>query len=251
MHKIMMTIQQWLANEKRKYADGVQLYHKYKKNNEKDSFFNSVTDSKEGALHYNMLLSWMKNTFRKLPPQPDPKAEVKIPAKAIKANIETPANQVKYVHNELVDVKSLPPDVQKLYFRNQEITKKLTRLHQELREAKSDQERQPIASVIADINKERQDNWQEINKYGKDPSTHAQETAKESQEEGTLEDPKPTPKEVLEAQRRLQTAKINIARVEKELKDPKITGAKRSSRKAKIKAWGIEKQQLEEFIAKV
>ncbi len=164
-----MDISNWISNPDRTYQDGLVIYHKIKSNQSKDQFFNSVSQPPKGSLHYNLLLHEIKNANRIIVnSKPDPHAApLPKPTKQITTQ-PFKESKARYVFNELVDVKTLPEHLQALYFRNQEITRVLSGVHQSLKAATTDADRKQIAEQIRTFNIERIENWQKIDAHKPD-----------------------------------------------------------------------------------
>ena len=163
----MTKLSQWLASPDKSYSQGLELYHRVKRNTSKDAFFNQGAGARPGSLHFNLLLQELKNAHRILLAAREPEEKPPQPQKPITAKALT-ANKRKFVLNDIVDVKSLPPDMQKLFFRNQDITRELSGLHQELKAATSDKKRQELAVSIQELSLERTANWQQLDGYAVD-----------------------------------------------------------------------------------
>lgn len=259
----MDIVKQWINNPQRKYRDGLAIYHKIKRNKEKDAFFNAVSDAPAGSLHFNLLIQEVKNAYRVLlskgeqfedkpkppaPGKPITTAPLKLDKKlAVLDQKPSSSSAARFVHNSLVEVTSLPEDLQQKFFRNQEITRELSGLHQQLKASKTDQDRALVASQIDVLFHERQTNWTQIDQFaGVDASLES--TTKESTIEDGLHGPEgqnELAKQMLESKKRLDTVKINISRVEKELQSKELTPAKIRSRKSRLKAWKEELSELE------
>lgn len=259
----MDTAKQWINNPGRRYRDGLAIYHKIKRNKEKDAFFNGVSDAPAGSLHFNLLIQEVKNAYRIMlstgqqfedkpkapaPGKPIITAPLKLNKKpAVLGEQPSGSDADRFVHNNLVEVTSLPEDLQQKYFRNQQITRELSGLHQQLKASKTDQDRALVANQIDVLFHERQTNWTQIDQFaGVDASVET--TTKESTIEDGFHGPEgqnELAKQMLESKKRLDTVKINISRVEKELQSKQLTPAKTRSRKSRLKAWKEELSELE------
>lgn len=153
----MTNLHEFLNSPDRDYITGVSLYHKIKKDNSKDSFFLSVQNAPKGSLHHNLLMEILKNAARIIGSTPQRK-EIPKPTKPITAK-KLPLGKPRFVNNDIVDVKSLPGHLQKLYFENQQLTRDLSGLHQQMRLEKTDQDRKELAQKIKTLIKKRQENW--------------------------------------------------------------------------------------------
>ncbi len=164
----MNEIIRFFSTPNQPYEKGLELYHKVKKDSSKDRFFSQVQSAPKGSLHHNLLVSELKAAARILrdasPPKQVPKPTQDITAKAL------PRAKTRFAYNQIVDVKSLPEDLQKLYFENQELTRKLSGMHQELRSATTDYRRKELAWEIKGLTKKRQENWKVLDSHAKGES---------------------------------------------------------------------------------
>jgi len=164
----MNEIIRFLSTPNQPYEKGLAIYHKVKKDSSKDGFFTQVQSAPKGSLHHNLLISELKAAARILrdvsPPKAAPKPTRDITAKAL------PKAKTRFAYNKIVDVKSLPEDLQKRYFENQELTRKLSGMHQELRSATTDHRRKELAWEIKGLTKKRQENWKVLDGHAKGKS---------------------------------------------------------------------------------
>ena len=254
-----MDIKAWLTNQNRSYKDGLAIYQNIKRNNKKDAFFSSINDASPHSLHMNLLLQEIQtalrislaNTTTQTPIKPPPGKPIttrKLTLEKRTTPVTHKNDNSKYVYNEIVDVKSLPENLQKLYFRNQEITRKLSGLHQQLKIATTDQTRALAAGQIDALFVERKSNWQQIDSLASDKPTQTP-TAKiepdTSNQTPQTASNKQLAKDMLEAQRRLKTVKINVSRVEKELSNTSLQPSKVKSKKSRLKIWKSEMDDLQ------
>ncbi len=146
------------------YSEGLRILKTLDPKNKKTPFLSMVSDPAPGSIHFNLLLQEVLRAYRisggkavLTPGQKTPGVPVKgKPAKATKPRL--------YL-NEFVDVKSLPGSLQKLFIRNQDITRELSGLHQSLKGATNNPERLKVASKIKDLNSERMANWKVIDNH--------------------------------------------------------------------------------------
>ena len=255
----VMDIKLWINDPNRSYKTGLEIYHKVKRDKQKDAFFNSVSNAAPGSLHHNLLLKAIKNAHRiilangiqlpadKKPPLPT-KPITTIPLSLVKPTHEG-ADKARFVHNELIDVKSLPPHMQNKYIRNQQITREMAGLHQKLKEPSTDSQRQATAESIQQLFIERRNNWKDLDAYVQGPSGASSEDAP-SPSAGMREQKDPDlAKRALVANQRVKTVKINIARVEKELQKKDLSAAKVKARKSRLAAWKKELLELDDFLS--
>ncbi len=169
----MTTLSEFLTHNNQSYQQALSIYHKVKRSKDKDEFFNSVSDAPKGSLHHNMLFQELKNIHRVTASQQPVPQKIPVPAKPITAKTLM-ADPGKLVHNPLVEVSSLPKDLQVLYFRNQDITRIMAGLHQSLRAASADSQRKEYAETIDLLNTEKQTNWEQLDEFSKNPQTKTQ-----------------------------------------------------------------------------
>ena len=253
-----MNLQEYLKSPAKDYQTGLQLYKKYRKDSSKDAFFNSVQTSKPGNLHYNLLIDQLHKISLSLPPEvkaaPET-ASAKTFRSPIKAD-QAPGQKSRFYNSDLLDVKQLPEESQKLYFRNQEITKKMARLHVELQDAKTDEERKILAAALDSLNTEREKNWSIIKKKNPETASSAkaeEQTATEppTHDESETQATAITPAEMLKTQRQIDNIKINISRNEKDIDSGRFNHLKVKEKKSKIKAWKEELTRLQKIVESV
>ena len=254
-----MDIKQWINDPNRSYKAGLEIYHKIKRDKQKDTFFNSVGEAAPGSLHHNLLLKAIKNAHRiitangiKVPA--DKKAP--LPSKPITTDpldlgkgSHDGTTRARFVLNEMIDVKSLPPPLQKKFIRNQQITREMAGLHQKLKGPASNDQRKQVAESIHQLFNERTQNWKELDAYvGSSPK--ASDNVSENPPTGEHQQDDPDlAKRALVANQRVKTVKINIARVEKELKNKELSAQKRKARQSRLTEWKKELQELDHFLA--
>ena len=159
----MNEITQWLAAPDKDYQAGLKLLKRLSPENKKMQFLASRTSATVGSLHFNIMVQEVKYAFR-IHLANSTLDKVQSPPKPIVAGpLDT--TKRKFVFNDIVDVKALPPELQKLYFRNQEITRSLAGLHQELKAAASNSRRKEIAEKISALNQERITNWKQLDEF--------------------------------------------------------------------------------------
>ena len=159
----MNEISQWLAAPDKDYQAGLKLLKRLSPDNKKMQFLASHATAPVGSLHFNILLQEVKSAFR-IHLANGTLEKLQSPLKPIVAK-PLDATRRKFVFNDIVDVKSLPAELQKLYFRNQEITRSLAGLHQELKAAGSNTTRKELAEKISTLNKERITNWKQLDEF--------------------------------------------------------------------------------------
>ncbi len=81
----MTKLSQWLASPDKSYSQGLELYHRVKRNTSKDAFFNQGVGSRPGSLHFNLLLQELKNAHRILLAVREPEEKPPQPQKPITA----------------------------------------------------------------------------------------------------------------------------------------------------------------------
>ena len=236
-----MTIKEWISNPARSYKEGLAIYHRIKRNSGKDSFFNSVDNPPTGSLHYNLLFQAIKSAYRLMLSSDElDKTIVDAETKPITTQALS-LDKRKFVLYDIVDVKSLPPDLQKLFFQNQDITRELSGLHQQLKSSGSDEQRKELAEKIVQLFDLRKANWQVLDNF----STGDQE---DPGKESVADQQVVSAQEILAAERRMDTLRINISWVNKELLEKELSEAKIQVRQKKLLALQNEQQGLSNIL---
>ena len=228
-----MNITTWLDSPDKTYQDALTYYRMVRQSKSKDNFFASFTNPPQDSLAFSMIIQEIKKGVRILSSQ-NKLHLVTSPQKA-KSQIRPASTKTRITANPFVDISKLPKDKQRLFERNQQITKTLSGLSQKIKLVKTDNERQLIAAQIDKLFKERKSNWAAI-----DADTKPKEQPQEQ---------KADPKDVLKKQRRIKTIKSNLTRAKKELKSGKLSEKKASQRKTRIEQWTKELSELEQFMA--
>ncbi len=229
-----MNIENWLADPQRSYADGLAIYNKFKKDNSQDSFFNSNENPAPKSIHFNLLIAAIQTVKRIL-------EQRGINTKTIATEPGQQLEKRKFFLEDAIDVKSLPPDIQQRYIANQEITRSLAGLHQQLKAADSNQNRKELAETIAMQNKQRQENWKLIQAAAHAPDTQIEAAAPKQT----------TPSDALEMNRRMKTVQINISRAQREIQTAGLDSKRLKARKEKVKQWQQELADLQEKLKEI
>jgi hypothetical protein len=227
----MNEITQWLAAANKDYAFGLKLLKRLSPDNKKMQFLACCSSDALGSLHFNILVQEVKNAFR-IHLANGTLDRVQSPPKPIEA-MPLDTTRRKFVFNDIVDVKSLPEELQKLYFRNQEITRLLAGLHQELKTASSNASRKELAEKISTLNQERITNWKQLDSFseGESPVDVAE---KKEKPDGEPND-------------QISELKHKIGHAEKELASGKLSKGQQGHRKRMITTWT---KKLNEYQAK-
>lgn len=115
----------------------------------------------------------------------------------------------KYVYNQFVDVSTLPEKYQKKYQRITDIYQESETVHEAMKKAKTDEDRQPLAAKLVELEDEQLSLWEELDKYS---ATIGNEKANAA--------PSQTQKfDMVKSVQRLKVIKDNIGRAKKALKD--------------------------------
>ncbi len=159
----MDKISQWLSSGDQNYSTGLDLLALLSANNPKLKFLQSAQNAAKGSLYHNMLWGEIKNAYR-IHQNNNTLDELFVTPKTVTVK-PLALKRDKYVYNEIVDVKHLPPELQELFFRNQELTRELAGLHLELKAADTDKKRKTIAEKIGTLNLERISNWKQLDEF--------------------------------------------------------------------------------------
>ncbi len=159
----MNKISDYLSSADQNYKTGLDLLNVLSAKNEKLKFLKTAENAQKGSLHHNLLLGEIKNAYR-IHLNNGTLEDLLVTPQTITAK-PLALKKDRFVYNEIVDVKQLPPQMQKLFFRNQELTRQLAGLHQELKAATSDTQRKTLAENIKTLHDERIENWKLLDDY--------------------------------------------------------------------------------------
>jgi len=228
-------INEWLKNPT-DYLQGLKLYDAVKTENSRDDFFAITKNATPTALQQNILAKTLSTMLRRLPPTPN------IETKPIQVQTES---KPQFIEGLNIDVDKLPEEAKIKYKQIKEITIKLNELHQRLKQATSNKEREPIAKQLALLNQTRQEHWLQINDFIKNPQNH--ETKDQNTQTKT---PKPpTAKELITATRRQKIVRDNIARAKRELENPEnLSERQLENRKRSLENWETELQKITKML---
>jgi hypothetical protein len=221
---------QWLADPERTYADGLRLYTEVFGTDKQYDFFAGVSSPDKGSLHFNLLEEKIRKAARMLPEETEMSAtEVKksIRVKNTKPSYSNP-DHIRVVDNPLVEVTSLPEELQQKYFENKSLTLELAAEHASMKDASSDAQRAVHLENLKRIEKQRDENWQAIDSWWK------------ANKPGV--NPKPAA-ETNESKRR-ETLRKAIHRAEQEIASGKLDEKKTLARNEKLAAWKKELEDL-------
>lgn len=255
----MSIIIAWLRG-KRDYAEGLKIYNQYKFDTKTDQFFAEVLDAKPNSLHHSMLVRKMEYLARvrgnevvpvvkEAPRKPITNAPINLTGSK-NADVSKLRDNVAYVNKTLtLKFKDLTPgdkaiffgdekyflSKQKLMFDNSKIDKKATALHEAMKIAKNDQERQKKLKELQDLDQKKRENWKKVNNWDYKP-----EDLKKN-----IKDPvQDAVKEGMEKQKKVDLLKNYIQRAEKEVKSGKLTGKTLEKRQKSIENWKNELKTL-------
>lgn len=191
----MKDIKNYLLQKDKSYSEGIDLLKKHSKNNEETNFLNLENPEK---MHWKMLIKRLSNILRIASQKPAVREETKVQKPIIiKKNHfddvkETKGKDLEHrkeLTNKLI-VRSWEEldEKEKAYFHNDEafferkydliilnskIESVLKSLHASLPHAESDDQRKDIATRIASLKEEQNENWSIIDNF--EQETPAQE----------------------------------------------------------------------------
>jgi hypothetical protein len=233
--KMGTTLTKWL-NEGGSYKDGLELYQRLKKNNEKDTFFLSQADAGAESLHYIQLRNFLANALRKrngfdlaLPTTQTPAVETKGTGKG-KSKQKVKEVSIRSAEHPVIDENRLDEEGLKLFMRTKHITRILSGLRLELEKATTDAQRQKVAIQMDELTKERLAIWAVL----KAPKGDAPTASTGSATGNNSATGEPDAATVLEAHKRIKSLRDQIGKYKKELKDPNLAKTKADFRKRKI-----------------
>ena len=224
----MEDLRQYLKSEEKSYADGVALYLKYHGNDVHMKFFKQLNDSDENTPQWKLLIQKLSNRLRILAAsQPEEPSNIKIvPAQPIqirkleigaaKVNVELKLNEEK-----------LPDNIRELYIRNKGLMIEIAGHHGAMKSAKDDAGRKFNLEMLTMLQEEKDANWRLIDEYLK---TNKDAIAVKGDA----------------ADKRIDTLKRNIRRVNMEVTEKKnmYTSRQLAKRKENLKLWKKELDDL-------
>lgn len=160
--------EQWLENPSSQ-SEGVQLYIALGKNKHLMSLARAdkVGRTQEAIKkHLRAIIDKAKADGTMRPVGGTVKAAAK---KVDFSSSPAKGSTVRIDDNPMVRVEELPEDMKALYFRNKEITREMTPLHEKLKnlgeERQNDPQRKEIAEQIVALEVERKNNWEQIDAW--------------------------------------------------------------------------------------
>lgn len=223
---------QWLNNPDRKYQDGVLIYKEVFGMDKQYAFFANVSDPKPGGLHFNLLTEKIRVAERRIGNAlPDPVETMKEVNPEIRVKPIKQDQSTRFVDNHLVEVTSLPAELQEKFFRNKQIMKELSGEHIEMKAAADDEARATHLEMCKELEQEKDANWKLIDDWWKENGQKAEKQDGQKAEETN-------------ADQRMETVRKAILRVKKELKDKTMDLKKVMSKKEKLAAWETELADL-------
>lgn len=235
---VLAEIKAWLAEPKKSYSKGLEFYNQYKKNNNKDKFFASVENPELGSMHFNLLVTQVRNIHRKLSQNPklikSKPIEIKKLSPVIKAG-DKKKSKPTIVDNPLVDVKELPPQLQEKYFENKQLVKDIMMKRQEMTDLGEGSDvndaRKTLANKICELDDKKAANWKAIDTWWNEKKNPQQP-----------QQPETEAKKVKKDLRRIENLKIYIPRDTKKMQ---ANPDKADEYKSKIENYKKELTQLE------
>lgn len=158
-------------------------------------------------------------------------------------NIDAPANKVRIVDNELIDLSALPPEMQSLFKTIKSTFPSLAYAHEQMRNAANDSERKLHLTEAIKYNSQIRDLWYQIDTFaiqnpevikpGAIEKLKANIAAIES-DLGKI-DPVPNHGEASTDFAKLQNLTRNLQRHKKDLKEKQLSARKRADKEAVVK----------------
>jgi hypothetical protein len=183
----IVKIHKWLINKESSFVEGRSLYMKYKPDNSRDAFLNSVDDSTAQKTHKNILRNCLSVVLRRLKDNPDnlipdhqphnihTKSEPKARAESVKTDTAQKFNTKKIdlepkaiiIDNPIIDYKNLPPNLQEAYNLNKIYIKQMSALRAEIDASEDNnyQARVSLLQKVDEIDELRKKNWAAIDAY--------------------------------------------------------------------------------------
>jgi hypothetical protein len=249
---LLVQINQWIDNPNRNYAEGLNIYDKFKANPKCDAFFKANLANPSGAA-VNMLYQKMIGIALKIKANPKfleqsviksstakpiahsaatPKAKPVVSApKGLKASSATPLTPDSKLNN-------LPPELADAANRIKELMPIKGGLQAKLKALKPEQQSEAKAIVdnLLEVDNEMRKLWEQIDNYkGQDPKKDV--------------DPLAVPIE--ELRRQLKVTKSSLSRTEGKIPTQKKTNPKLAAKsEAKVEEYNLRIKSLEEQIRK-
>ena len=245
---MVQKLKSWLANPKKNYAQGVDLYLKLRTDNKFDKFFQEVKTPDNGSIHFKMLVQRLANILRIEEAKPaskeEPVKEVDL-NKAKSINVDPISLPEKFTKqfpkidaNPMVRIEELPEELQKEYLEViQPLAKELAHFHEVAKVAQSDDERKEAINKAAELEDQKAEAWAKIDEWWK--VNKLGEGQQENVPAGN------SAKEAVEIAARIDDLKTNINRARKELDSIKDAN-KKAAKASKITEWETELTQKSE-----
>jgi len=248
-------IRECINNPSEKYAQGLELYHKYKPNNKYDDYFNRMAAQPDGTAA-NLLKQVLVAVEMKIAAMPA-FVEQKVIENSTKMPIvgkqQTPGLTQKFINKAektlaaspaaKVDTNLLPDNLKGSYNRIQAITPLIGGLHAKLKACDSAADAKTICDEIIALDTEKREHWAKIDEFnGLSP-----------EERNKVLNPNPNNDKIIVLGKDLKTTRDSLNRklrdIEKHRKNKKHDLAAKGEEKAKEYQQKIE--SLESEIAKL
>lgn len=183
----ILKIHKWLINKESSFVEGRSLYLKYKHDNSRDAFLNSVDDSTAQKTHKNILRNCLSVVLRRLKDNPEnlipnhqphnihTKSEPKARAESVKTDTAQKFNSKRIdldpkaiiIDNPIIDYKNLPPNLQEAYNLNKIYIKQMSALRAQIDASEDNnyQARVSLLQKVDEIDELRKKNWAAIDAY--------------------------------------------------------------------------------------
>lgn len=245
----------WISNPSRQYAEGLELYMKYKQNTKYDEYFNRMAVAPDAAA-INLLRQKLIAIEVKLRANPaflERKIIYNSTRQPIVGKQVTPPLKQKYINKAEKTLASSPaaktdpnllPDFLKgSYERIQAITPLIGGLHAKLKACDSESDAKAICQQLIDLDTEKREHWAKIDEFnGLNP-----------EERNKVLNPNPNNDTIIALGKDLKTTRDSLNRklrdIEKHRKNKKHYLAAKGEEKAKEYQQKIE--SLESEIAKL
>lgn len=224
----------WLANPKRKYKEGLEIFKAMASDAQKKNFLQYFdTDTEEVTQQFDVKFTMLVNQVafiqNRVKSNPEAFKQAVLSGKAQTTENKAPAK---------IDLDKLPQDLQPLLDRIKEIVPLMARLHADMDNEPADDKRLPIIKELVKLDDERRAAWAKIDNYT--PSELETQVAEKTIAMGA------------DIQKRILQVKENIARnkenIKKHTANKKMTLAKKA--RERVEQYTDELAQLELIVGK-
>ena len=245
----MNDIKNWIASEDKQYTEGVAIHRKYGRDKDLSAYFDRNPVAIAGSMPFNMLVRELSRLARIAAQTAgtDPELQATHPSlrgstpkqsgeqlSTLNSQLSTP--KLRIVDTLDIDYEKLPPALQAKYKEIQATFKDMCRLHDGLKNLKTDAERAIDVAKLKDMEDSNAERWADIYEWA-DGNNAVRELSPERKADPELQG--------MLAERRRRNLGIYINRALKSISsDADLTKEQTEKLQEKVKAWQAELDKL-------